>query len=65
MTDKERRMKFNNFFSGKPKKSGNYVIKNRYGMIGTDDYTTSSGGHWWNNGDDTLYDPASFKELGS
>ena len=45
MTDKERRMEFNNFDSGKPKKSGNYVIKNRYGMIGTDDYTTSSGGH--------------------
>ena len=46
------------FVNGKPDKSGNYVIKNKYGMIGTDDYTTSGGGHWWNDS------PTSFKELG-
>lgn len=43
---------FNDFIKGKPDKSGNYVIKNKYGMIGTDDYTTSGGGHWWNESND-------------
>lgn len=57
---------FNDFIKGKPDKSGNYVIKNEYGMIGTDDYTTSGGGHWWNESNDggTLYSPSSFRGLG-
>ena len=67
MTDKQRRMMYTNFISGKQEKSGNYVVKNKYGMLGTDDYTTSGGGHWWNCANDgtTLYDPASFKALGA
>ena len=63
--DKYWKLQFTDFVSGKPDKSGNYVIKNRYGMIGTDDYTTSGGGHWWNNKDDVMYSPSSFRELGS
>lgn len=57
---------FNDFIKGKPDKSGNYVIKNKYGMIRTDDYTTSGGGHWWNEPNDgsTLYSPSSFRGLG-
>ena len=67
MTDKQRRMTYTNFIHGKPEKSGNYVVKNKYGMVGTDDYTTSDDGHWWNCANDgtTLYDPASFKALGA
>ena len=61
------KLQFKDFVSGKPEKSGNYVIKNKYGMIGTDDYTTSDGGMWWNEANDgtTLYSPSSFRELGS
>lgn len=59
MNKKDWKKQFNDFVSGKPDKSGNYVIKNKYGIIGTDDYTVSSGGHWWNESDDgtTLYSP--------
>ena len=69
MTDKERRETFTDFVSGKPSKSGNYVVLYD-GKIYTDDYTTSSGGHWWNVGtnggrDGVLYSPSSFKQLGS
>lgn len=63
----DRKFTFDDFVSGKPEKSGNYVIKDKHGEIGTDDYTTSGGGHWWNASDDgsTLYSPSSFRELGS
>ena len=66
MTEKQRRISFTDFTSGKPEKSGNYVIKNRCGMLGTDDFTTSNGGMWWNASNDgsTLYSPSSFRELG-
>ena len=65
--DEYWKLHFNDFVSGKPEKSGNYVIKNKYGMIGTDDYTTSNGGMWWNAANDgtILYSPSSFRELGS
>lgn len=65
--DEYWKLYFNDFVSGKPEKSGNYVIKNKYGMIGTDDYTTSNGGMWWNAANDgtVLYSPSSFRELGS
>lgn len=63
INNKYWKMKFNDFVSGKPDKSGHYVIKNKYMMIGEDDYTTSDGGHWWNNSDDVLYSPSSFQEL--
>lgn len=67
MIKEEWKKKFTDFVSGKPDKSGNYVIKNKYGMVGTDDYTSSGGGHWWNESNDgtTLYSPSSFRELGS
>lgn len=66
MTEKQRRIQFTDFIKGKPVKSGNYVIKNKYGMIGTDDYTTSFGGMWWNSPNDgtILYSPSSYRELG-
>lgn len=66
MNEKQRRISFTDFVEGKPSKSGNYVIKNKYGMLGTDDYTTSHGGMWWNSANDgtTLYSPSSFRELG-
>lgn len=65
--DEYWKLHFNDFVSGKPEKSGNYVIKNKYGMIGTDNYTTSNGGMWWNAANDgtVLYSPSSFRELGS
>lgn len=64
--NKNWKLQFNDFVQGKPEKSGNYVIKNKYGMIGTDDYTTSHGGMWWNSPNDgsVLYSPSSFRELG-
>lgn len=67
VTEKQWRTSFTDFISGKPGKSGNYVIKNKYGMVGTDDFTTSYGGIWWNapNDGSILYSPSSFRELGS
>lgn len=64
--ERDRRLSFTDFASGKPEKSGNYVVKNKYGMILTDDFTTSHGGIWWNEANDgtTLYSPGSFRELG-
>lgn len=54
------------FVSGKPDKSGHYIIRNNNGELGTDDYTTSNGGMWWNNANDgsTLYSPSSYRGLG-
>ena len=65
VNDKEWKLQFNDFICGKPNKSGNYVIKTKHDTIETDDYTTSNGGHWWNNSNDVMYSPSSFRELGS
>ena len=60
-----RKEQFNDFVSGKPFKSGNCVTKNKDGKICTDDFTTSNGGHWWNESYDgsTMYSHSSYREL--
>ena len=61
----DRKKMFNDFVSSKPSKSGNYVTKDKNGKICTDDYTTTNGGHWWNESNDvsTMYSPSSYREL--
>lgn len=46
---------------GKPSKSGSYIVKNKRGIIGRDDYSADKG-IWWNY-DAEFYSPSSYKEL--
>lgn len=46
---------------GKPEKSGNYLVKNKSGTIGRDDYSKEKG-IWWNF-DVEYYSPSSYREL--